>query len=152
MKDRLFAIGRPATIALACLCAGSADADIMPHRALYTMSLERTGGDASVTGASGTMAYQWGETCGGWTVEQRYRLRMAYADSPDVAIASNFVTWEAKDGLSYRFNQKETRNGSGARPGSTAPAKAAPPNSRDPRRRPSSCRPACCFPAPTRSF
>jgi EipB-like len=112
MMDRLFAIGPPAAIVLACLRAGSADAaEIMPHRALYTMSLARTGGDAGVTGASGTMAYQWGETCDGWTVEQRYRLRMGYADSPDVAIASNFVAWEAKDGLSYRFNQKETRNG-----------------------------------------
>jgi EipB-like len=112
MMDRLFAIGRPAALVLAGLCAGSAGAaEIVPHRALYTMSLGRATGDTGVTGAGGTMAYQWGETCDGWTIEQRYRLRMAYADSPDVAIASNFVTWEAKDGLSYRFNQKETRNG-----------------------------------------
>lgn len=112
MMDRLFAIGRPAAFVLACLCAGAAGAaEIMPHRALYTMSLGRATGDAGVTGASGTMAYQWGETCDGWTVEQRYRLKMGYAESPDVSIASNFVTWEAKDGLRYRFNQKETRNG-----------------------------------------
>jgi len=26
--------------------------------------------------AGGTMAYQWGEVCDGWTVEQRYRLKM----------------------------------------------------------------------------
>jgi hypothetical protein len=83
----------------------------MPHRALYTMSLGRAGGDAGVTGASGTMAYQWGEACDGWTVEQRYRLKMGYAESADVSIASNFVTWESKDGLRYRFNQKETRDG-----------------------------------------
>ncbi|HEV8679164.1 MAG TPA: cell envelope integrity EipB family protein [Stellaceae bacterium] len=112
MMDRLFAIGRPAAVALACLCAGSAAAaEIMPHRALYTMSLGRANNDAGVAGVSGTMAYQWGETCDGWTVEQRYRLRMDYADQPDVDIASKFVTSEAKDGLSYRFNQKETRNG-----------------------------------------
>ena len=86
-------------------------AEIAPHHALYSMSLGSTHGDAGVTGAGGTMAYQWGETCDGWTVEQRYRLKMAYAESSDVSIASNFVTWEAKDGLKYRFNQKETRNG-----------------------------------------
>jgi hypothetical protein len=28
-----------------------------------------------------------------------------------VDIASSFVTWESKDGLRYRFNQKQTRNG-----------------------------------------
>src|SRR5258707_15308685 len=112
MIDRLFAIGRPAAVALALFCAGTAGAaEIMPHRALYTMTLGRAGGDAGVVGANGTMAYQWGEACDGWTVEQRYRLKMGYAETPDVSIASNFVTWEAKDGLSYRFNQKETRNG-----------------------------------------
>src|ERR1700674_393846 len=105
-------IGRPVAIALAFFCAGAAGAaEIVPHRALYTMTLGRSGSDAGVIGASGTMAYQWGESCDGWTVEQRYRLKMGYSETPDVSIASNFVTWEAKDGLSYRFNQKETRNG-----------------------------------------
>jgi hypothetical protein len=114
MIQRLFKIGRPAAIALA-LCAGGAAgaAEIVPHRALYTMSLGRAQGDAGVTGAGGTMAYQWGRVCDGWTVEQHYRLKMAYAESPDVSIASNFVTWESQDGLRYRFNQKETRNGAG---------------------------------------
>lgn len=108
----LLTIGRSAAIALAVFAAGAAGAaEIMPHRALYTMTLGRAGGDASVIAASGTMAYQWGEACDGWTVEQRYRLKMGYSETPDVSIASNFVTWEAKDGFSYRFNQKETRNG-----------------------------------------
>ena len=29
--------------------------------------------------ARGTMDYEWGETCDGWTIEQRYRLKMRYA-------------------------------------------------------------------------
>jgi hypothetical protein len=120
MMDRLFAIGWPAATVLGLLSAGlsagfgagaASAAEIMTHRALYTMTLGRANGDAGITGASGTMAYQWGESCDGWTVEQRYRLKMGYSESADVNIASNFVTWEAKDGLSYRFNQKETRNG-----------------------------------------
>src|SRR5882724_7848538 len=112
MRDRLFEIGRPVVAALALLWPVAVGAaEIMPHHAVYTMSLGRANGDAGVTAASGTMAYQWGESCDGWTVEQRYRLKMGYAETPDVSIASNFVTWEAKDGLSYRFNQKETRNG-----------------------------------------
>ncbi len=112
MMDRLFAAGLPAAVALALFGAGSTGAaEIMPHRALYSISLTRTGGDAGVTGASGTMVYQWGEVCDGWTVEQHYRLKMGYSESPDVSIASSFVTWEAKDALRYRFNQKETRSG-----------------------------------------
>src|SRR5205823_15014899 len=104
-----------ATLLAAGLGVASADragaAEIVPHHAVYSMSLGNTHGDSGVSGASGTMAYQWGEACDGWTVEQRYRLKMGYAESPDVSISSNFVTWEAKDSLRYRFNQKETRSG-----------------------------------------
>src|SRR5260370_29565988 len=118
MKHGLVWVFGPMAATIVLLHAGAAGlagawaADIAPHRALYSMSLGQTHGDSGVTGAGGTMAYQWGESCDGWTVEQRYRLKMGYAESADVSIASNFVTWEAKDGLRYRFNQKETRNGS----------------------------------------
>jgi hypothetical protein len=111
------ALGAAAAVVLVAGGGGAAPAvsagaaEIVPHHAVYSMSLGGTHGDAGVTGAGGTMAYQWGETCDGWTVEQRYRLKMAYAESSDVSISSNFVTWEAKDGSHYRFNQKETRNG-----------------------------------------
>lgn len=86
-------------------------AEITPHRALYTMSLSSARTDSGVADARGTMDYEWGETCDGWTIEQRYRLKMRYAESTDVDIVSSFITWESKDGLRYRFNQKQTRNG-----------------------------------------
>jgi hypothetical protein len=91
--------------------ATPAGAQISPHLALYSMTLGSSRADAGVVEARGTMAYKWGEACDGWTIEQRYRLKLRYAESADVAIESNFVTWESKDGLRYRFNQKETRNG-----------------------------------------
>ncbi|HTT79489.1 MAG TPA: cell envelope integrity EipB family protein [Stellaceae bacterium] len=99
-------------MALAAFCAGPAvAADVIPHQAIYTMRLVRAGGDSGVIAARGVMEYKWGETCDGWTVEQNYRIVMGYADSSsEVAIASNFVTWESRDGLRYRFNQKETKN------------------------------------------
>lgn len=88
-----------------------AAAEIAPHRALYTMSLGSSTAESGVVGATGAMDYEWGETCDGWTIEQRYRLKMRYAESRDVDVTSTFATWESKDGLRYRFNQKETRNG-----------------------------------------
>ena len=108
--------GRAAVLAITAGFLGAAPgvagaAEIAPHRALYSMTLGSTRNDSGVTDARGTMAYEWGESCEGWIVEQRYRLKMHYAESRDVEIVSNFVTWEAKDGLRYRFNQKETRNG-----------------------------------------
>ena len=122
MTERWHGLCVVAVLASVCLAGGAAGAvetasapsggvQIAAHRALYTMTLAHAKTDSGVTGAQGEMGYQWGETCDGWTVEQRYRLTINYAESQDVAIDSNFVTWESKDGLRYRFNQKETRNG-----------------------------------------
>jgi hypothetical protein len=107
---RTLSIAGAAVAALVAAMPGSA-AEIAPHRALYTMELATAKPDSGVASASGTMAYQWGETCDGWTIEQRYKLTMGYTESDDVEILSNFVTWESKDGLRYRYNQKETHNG-----------------------------------------
>ena len=102
------------TLAVILMAASTLSADgaeIAPHRALYTMTLGSARNDSGVVDARGTMDYEWGESCDGWTIEQRYRLKMRYVESPDVDIVSSFITWESKDGLRYRFNQKQTRNG-----------------------------------------
>src|SRR5690349_8740212 len=113
MKHRRFEPFVCAVAAVAIIASGGAasGAEIAPHRALYAMTLGAARNDSGVVDARGTMDYEWGETCDGWTIEQRYRLRMRYAETPDVDIVSSFVTWESKDGLRYRFNQKQTRNG-----------------------------------------
>src|SRR6266481_5248435 len=100
-----------AVVAITASAPSVAGAEIAPHRALYAMTLNSARNDSGVVDARGTMDYEWGETCDGWTIEQRYRLKMRYVESADVDIISSFVTWESKDGLRYRFNQKQTRNG-----------------------------------------
>src|SRR5205085_2896707 len=98
---------RPARVLLAVLSllvsviGGAGAVDIAPHRALYSMSLSAAKQNSGIVAARGSMVFEWGETCDGWTVEQRYKLRMRYAEDNEVEIASNFVTWEAKDGLRY---------------------------------------------------
>jgi hypothetical protein len=106
-----------AVLAMAVPAANGAEvipraiSQIIPHRALYSMRLGKVRSGSGVIDARGAMEYEWGETCRGWTIQQRYRLRMRYAESADVEIQSNFVTWEAKDGTRYRFNDREMRNG-----------------------------------------
>ena len=86
--------------------------DISPHRALYSLSLDsaKTHG-GGVAAANGAMYYEWGEACDGWTVDQRFRLRVLYAEEGAVSINSSLLTWESKDGLRYKFNEKRLRNG-----------------------------------------
>jgi hypothetical protein len=86
--------------------------DIAPHRALYSLTLDSTKkANGGVSAASGAMYYEWGEACDGWTVEQRFRLRVVYAEEGAVTINSSLLTWESKDGLRYKFNEKRLRNG-----------------------------------------
>ena len=106
---------RPAClIGLAALSWPAAPAvavDISPHRALYTLNLASTRPASGVVGATGAMVYEWGETCDGWTVQQRFRLRLEYSEQDNVEVSSTLVTWESKDGLRYRFNERRLRNG-----------------------------------------
>jgi len=94
------------------MIAPASAVDIAPHRALYDLTLDNAKVSSGVAGASGGMYYEWGETCDGWTVEQRFRLRLLYAEEGSVDVNSTLVTWESKDGLRYRFNEKRVRNGS----------------------------------------
>lgn len=117
MKRCLLRIARPIAVVLGVSVGGlsatstAMAADLASHRALYTLSLERSDGESGVTAANGTMAYELGETCDAWTVEQRYRLKMGYSESPDVTIASSLVSSEARNGLHYHFDHQETRAG-----------------------------------------
>jgi hypothetical protein len=98
--------------ATALLAALPADAGtIAPHRALYDLSLASTRASGGVVGVEGRMMFQWGDTCDGWTIEQRYRMRLIQAQEDQVDIVSNLVTWESKDGSRYRFTLRKKRGG-----------------------------------------
>jgi hypothetical protein len=75
------------------------------------MALNATRPGGGVTGASGAMTYKFGDSCDGWTVENRTVLTFAYSDGAPVATTWDFVTWESKDGLHYRFRVRSTRDG-----------------------------------------
>jgi len=85
--------------------------DVAPHRALYKLTFGQAKPNSGIVGAEGTMAYEWGESCDGWTVQQRYRLHMHYAEDADVELVSNFVGFESKDGLRYRFDERKLKDG-----------------------------------------
>jgi hypothetical protein len=96
---------------LAVMLPAVAAADIIGHRAVYTLSLNRVVGDSNVADARGVFAVEWTDNCDGWAVEQSYSLHVAYHEQPDQLISSRYTTWEAKDGLSYTFDVVTTRSG-----------------------------------------
>ncbi|WP_328702832.1 cell envelope integrity EipB family protein [Arenibaculum pallidiluteum] len=104
---------KPAAV-LACLLAFTAPAtavEIAPHRAVYKMSLTSVRSSANVADVQGKMLFEWADACDGWTIDQRFQLDFAYAEGDRVAMTTNYVTWEAKDGSAYRFNVRKLVNG-----------------------------------------
>jgi hypothetical protein len=80
------------------------------HRALYTLTLDNqtNGGNTDVSGASGSMGYEVIDACDGWATHQQLDMNVVNADGQNVHMISDYTTWEAKDGLSFRFHTRQT--------------------------------------------
>lgn len=104
------AAGAALSLGLALSLPSPADAGaISPHRALYDLSLASSRASGGVVGVQGRMLFEWGDTCDGWTVQQRYRMLLSQAQEDQVEIVSSLASWESKDGLRYRFTLKKKR-------------------------------------------
>ena len=88
-----------------------ASANVVPHRALYDISLVRSSSNSQVVSASGKMSFEWADACDGWITNQRYDLSYSYRDGDDVQIRNDFVSWEAKDGNKLQFHVRKLVNG-----------------------------------------
>jgi hypothetical protein len=97
-------------LALAASSAGAAD--LAANRARYAVSLSSAKPDSGVVAVEGNMTVETAEACDGWTTEQRNKFTVHYAeDNPDLVLSATFVSWESKDGLRFRFSQREQKNG-----------------------------------------
>lgn len=85
--------------------------ELVPHRAFYKMQLASTKLAGGVSAATGAMTYEFSDSCDGWTVENKTVLTFVYAEGGQVNTTWDFLTWESKDGLSYRFKVRSTRDG-----------------------------------------
>jgi len=92
--------------------APASEIRLAAHRAEYAMSLNSTRmSGTGVTGASGKMSYRFADSCDGWTVENKTAVVFSYSDSAPVSTTWDYVTWESKDGLRFRFHVRSTRDG-----------------------------------------
>lgn len=99
---------------LALLLAGSVPsaraADLVPHTALYRLTLDHTK-DGGVVAATGRMAFEMIDACDGWAVQQHLDLTLTNEGGQDVHMVSDYTTFEGKDGLSLRFRMHQANDG-----------------------------------------
>jgi hypothetical protein len=89
----------------------SSTVTIAPHRAIYTMTLKGVKNGGSITGTSGRMLFEWGDSCDGWPVQQHLQMHFTYAEGDEGDVNSSVISWESKDGTKYNFNVRRTTNG-----------------------------------------
>ncbi|MEI6986968.1 MAG: cell envelope integrity EipB family protein [Rhodospirillaceae bacterium] len=113
---RLATVAVGAVIVCSATTTPAATADkigvnVVPHRAIYRLSLQSARSASPVIGVSGRMLFQWSDACDAWTIEQHFRMNFLYAEDEEVMMTTNYATWEAKNGGHYRFNVRKTVNG-----------------------------------------
>jgi hypothetical protein len=87
-------------------------ANFAPHRAVYTLDLDRERSESTETsGATGRLDFEWADVCDGWAIKQRTRVFLERTDGATVDFGFTLDSWEAKDGLGYRFFIKRFSSG-----------------------------------------
>ncbi len=84
---------------------------IVPHRAIYDMSLTSVKNGSNINGVSGRMLFEWSDVCDGWAVQQHLKLHFSYSEGDESDVSSTEVTWESKDGKRYNFNVRRVSDG-----------------------------------------
>ncbi|HEY4162100.1 MAG TPA: DUF1849 family protein [Dongiaceae bacterium] len=94
-------------VALICLAPMAASAaDLVPHHATYVISLAPDNKNADIGSVEGLLAFDLKDTCDGWAMDLKMRVIMTGDDGQSHSMNISQVTWESKDGSSYRFLMK----------------------------------------------
>jgi len=80
---------------------------LVPHRAIYDLSLAQTRGNSSIVGVRGRILYDFsGNTCDGYSLTFR---QVSELDSSEGKVSTSDLrstTWEGADAKSFKFNSE----------------------------------------------
>lgn len=76
---------------------------LVPHRAIYSVSLSPDSGGSPVIDVDGVMSMSLEKTCDGWIFTQDMKSVITIEDGNTVQLSALFTSWESLDGGSYRF-------------------------------------------------
>ncbi|MBR0671948.1 EipB family protein [Neoroseomonas soli] len=84
---------------------------LLAHRAAYRLSLSRAREPGNIANAQGAMVYEMVDACDGWASRQRFSLTLTDRDGTEVETASDYSTFETKDGRRLRFTLTQMTQG-----------------------------------------
>jgi hypothetical protein len=83
--------------------------DLLPHRATYSIALDKNYYDEDIENAKGEMTIQLAQAGDGWAIEQKSTLHIYYKDGTAEQVITSLATYESSDGLKYNFNARTLR-------------------------------------------
>jgi hypothetical protein len=92
------------------------DGELLPHKATYTITLEKTDNEEEIAEVKGQMTIQIARIGEGWAMEQKSTLLIYYKEGATdnkegtaEQVITNVATYESLDGLKYSFNARTLR-------------------------------------------
>ena len=80
---------------------------LVPHRAIYDLSLGKTRGDSQVAGVSGRIVYDFGgNACDGYSLDFRQVSELDTGEGKVSVSDLRSTTWEGADAKSYKFSSQ----------------------------------------------
>lgn len=86
-------------------------ADMVAHRAAYRLTLDKARPNSEILQAEGAMLFEVVDACDGWATRQRLTLNVTDKAGEVVETASDYSTYESKDGKHLRFTLTQSAQG-----------------------------------------
>lgn len=81
------------------------------HRAAYRLTLAPQRDPGNIASAQGGMIYELVDACDGWATRQRFTLTLTDREGTEIETASDYSTFETKDGRRLRFTLTQLTQG-----------------------------------------
>lgn len=107
LQALLFGSGFVSTAVLSVVTVATAGSTLLPHRAVYDLTLERADEKSGISGVTGRMVYEFnGSACEGYTTNFRFVTRIDMEGQDQRVTDQQATTFEAGDGSRFRFVNK----------------------------------------------
>jgi hypothetical protein len=85
------------------LSVSAAKADMVPHRAIYSLSLGKADSSGRFIGVAGAVKTSVERTCDAWITAEQVDMRVETQIGGELRQNLDFTGWESLDGRNYRF-------------------------------------------------
>jgi hypothetical protein len=105
--------GLAAALAAPVAVVGSAPAAraMVPHKAVYDLSLAKARSSQAASSIAGTIVFTWRDVCDGWSVDYKAEMRVSFGERGTQQVAWQYSAWEGDDGERFRFFTRRSTGG-----------------------------------------